>query len=165
MTDEPLRALMSLLLSAVMLTGGSGLPSFCHSHVGGDRVHDHDCAAHQSDNPHSLDPKDDGHALCMTEAAVAHVHFHWLGFEFSLPLDSEDNGEDQPPPFLAPGCSPQCTALGSSSTAPVLHLHAEVAVASFPVVVEQLARRVVSQVSALPLCAKASHERSGVQVI
>lgn len=103
-----LHSVMTILLSGAVLASSVLPPAVCHAHAGGNRHHSHDEPAsndHNRDHGHHHHVADDsdheGHdhqrpanELPQSEAeielTVAHLHFSIAGFDFSLPLPSDD---------------------------------------------------------------------------
>jgi hypothetical protein len=93
---------MIWLLAAMMLLGAHAPFAVQHAHVGGEGAHEHSEAhAHDRHQQHSHHSHVH-HATQEAEAvggvvSVAHYHFEWFGFAFSLPnLPSESNEKQSP---------------------------------------------------------------------
>ncbi len=165
---------MNLLLSALVLAWGIVPPGVQHTHsVGSDTHHQHDdCqeVAHHTSHNHDSDDEHHEHgpvpeASLLTDFVV-HVHWQFLGMEFSMPVPEEpvegnDDGDTVPPAivrvmsevvpatqagpsvgrlFLAAICTPSADVVWSLEPIP----------------------RPPNLVTSIPLCDSARLERSGV---
>lgn len=108
-----LQNVMTILLSGAVLASSVLPPAVCHAHSGGNRDHAHgrdhgapDSTHHHHDHGHHHHVSDDsdheGHdherpanesprSDAEIELAAAHLHFSIAGFDFSLPLPSDDS--------------------------------------------------------------------------
>lgn len=165
-----LQPCLSLLLSVAMLTG-VGMPLFRHAHVDGESPHHH----HQTTNTISRS-KEHGQARrhehsdecrCqLTDSGTPHVHFLWFCFEFSLPTDSEDDQVDETVVFVVLNQGWNHSVTDASRTNLDVRQDTLFGTAPFELAIAETLRQMASpQVAALPLCAKAVHKRSGVQLI
>lgn len=111
MWKRPWRRILSVLLSALLAVWGILPPGAVHAHVGGgDPAHQHDdCreSAHHGFHGHGMH----GHHEHAVEPRaswladfISHIHWRFLGIEFSMPLtecpDSGDDGPDAMPPVI-----------------------------------------------------------------
>lgn len=101
-------------MSALMLTWGTVSPATRHTHLGGsDTTHRHDDIRRDELSQHSHDhgPGDwHGEHLCVDQGAllgdcVVHLHWKWLGIDFSLPVpqgpaDGNDDGDTALPEIV-----------------------------------------------------------------
>lgn len=107
----------TILLSGAVLASSVLPPAVCHAHAEGDRPHSHkqhheqpgsdehdhghghhhDAAAvsEHDDRHHEPSAHEDEDAAGGIEPALAHLHFSIAGFDFSIPLPSDD-GSDGP---------------------------------------------------------------------
>jgi hypothetical protein len=162
MLSDPLRARLGVFLSAVLLISGSGLVSFEHSHVRGNLPHDHDVALarqHHGHHDHDHNTFDS-----LVQPIVSHVHWSLFGFDFSLPKESSEHGDqsdEHPVLYVMNQASWTFTTAPSHSVADL-----PIANALDPFLMADPTdfHGDAPQVSAPPLCAKARHERSGVQL-
>lgn len=113
-----LHKVMTILLSGVVLASTVLPPAVCHAHAEGDRPHSHehsherpesdehdhghghqhDAAAvshHDEHRHHEPSEHEDERATGGIEPASGHLHFSISGFDFSLPIPSDD-GSDGP---------------------------------------------------------------------
>ena len=165
---------MNLLLSALVLAWGIVPPGVQHAHAGGsDTTHKHDTtcrevAHHDSHNHES----DEGHHEQATESDlslladyVLHLHWRYLGVEFSMPMPEEPaDGDDEGtvPPAVVRGMNEvvPTTQAGPSFCRVVLATlctpNADVVLTLTP------APRSPNLVTSIPLCDSARLERTGV---
>jgi len=190
---------MTILLSGAVLASSVLPPAVCHAHSEGDRSHSHKQDLEQPDSDehdhgHGHGHQHDGAAVSHhdehrhhepsehederasgIEPASPHLHFSIAGFDFSLPLPSDD-GSDGP---LSPtgdnaGCFGILRLTDDTITVPrvdsskvvELSAPAPLAIDSLVDVGEQTARwRCVRTIDRTLLCDSARCERSGVLLI
>jgi hypothetical protein len=174
------RTPMSLLLAATVLAWSLSPPQVQHSHqVGADLSHRHDCADanHDATNaaPHSLYASDFGpsHSAATVPNGIcgeaSHLHFQWLGFRLTFPDDDSPTkkGRDHSTSrllFVQAGRgsilqvhtgnrldTSAALVCPDATTADIAAVGPAVCCSSPPV-------------TSQPLCDRARHERSGVQL-
>jgi Ni/Co efflux regulator RcnB len=116
----PLQKFVCLFLAATMLAGLFASPAIQHTHTDAENSHthvkhdEHDEHTHNHSHDDSSSDKEDS-----VLSAMSHLHFNWLGFDFTLPkrpYDSE-NGEqtDETIVFISAN-STEATLLSHFST-------------------------------------------------
>jgi hypothetical protein len=171
---------MSLLLAATVLAWGHSPPPVQHSHQGGaDLSHRHDCADanHDATNaaPHLHYASNCGQSHSATTVPngicgeASHLHFQWLGFRLTLPDDDSPTkkGEDHSTSKLlfvqaSRDLVPQVYSGSRLDKSLALlfpqAVSADIAATCLAVSFSSL------PVIPHPLCDRARHERSGVQL-
>ncbi len=164
---------LSLSLSALVLAWGSALPGVWHAHPGGrDSTHRHDQGrelAHYGSHNH--DSGGDYRACAIVPDVslladfVAHLHWQWLGIDFSVPIQDEPSDGshgDTVPPAIVRAINEIVPAI---QTAPSFGrvLLAVVGAPSADVVSNLTPiLRPPNLITSIPLCDAARFERSGV---
>jgi len=174
MRNRSRRKVLNLLLSALVLAWGMVPPGVQHAHAGGNNTtHRHDdCheVAHHGSHSHDSDDEHHEHAtvpdVSLLADYVLHLHWQFLGMEFSMPAPEEpaDNGDDQGtvPPAIVRAMNEEglTTQAGPSFGRVLLAVpctpNADVVRNSEPV------PRPPNLVTSIPLCDSARLERSGV---
>ncbi len=155
----PLRARLSLLLAVVVLTISTSPPVLEHSHVGGGVPHDH----HGTRETHPYPAEGAGHHV--HPSGESHFHLCLFGFDFSLPNQSGEGNHERHEPMLL--CLLRQTSW-TTRMVPSADFANQLAVTDGPdsfLKATQLCLVERSpQLHAQPLCAKALHQRSGVQL-
>jgi len=178
MTKMLLRTSLSWSLSAAVLVWSLVPPAVQHSHAGGDdRAHAHDRAdlgleaANVHHHVHQADER--AHAHSESSAAIVaggeatHLHFEWLGFRLTLPVDGssgDESGEPSDPELLfvrVGRTSLDQSHLGTGLDKSPTHLELD----AVPTAIAAVRFTVTSSrlpLTSHPLCDRARHERSGV---
>ena len=183
------RNLVTLLLIAAMAIPAVSSPGLRHSHVDGDKSHEHGVAtvephghSHQHGSKHSHSSRHvhkteatsakhshDGRATHCASSPVEHCHVFWLGLECSWPLSVPDRSDSrQPVPNadqwvpLIPEINLPDSAHEESSILATDFLSPTKLTPRLPARSEVRPRR---QPAAALLCDTARRERSGVLVI
>lgn len=168
------RATASFLLSALVLAWGIVPPAIRHGHEGGeDRSHRHDLVANQGcgEQGQGADngPRKAGYEVSPATLRSLAVHLHWslLVFDFSVavPLNGpSDDGDGGAEPTLVRlvGSMPTPAAdnNGSAGDSPTLGAPLDF---DAPVAATSSGRH-PNLLRSAPLCDRARHERSGVQL-
>jgi len=167
------RKTLSLLLSASVLAWGIVPPVVQHEHAGGsDATHRHDdCheVAHHGSHRHDSDDEHHEHAILPDVSPLAdnvlHLHWRFLGVEFSMPApeepaESDDEGTGPPAIVRAMNEEVLTTRAGPSMSRLLLvginAPNADTGRNSAPL------PRAPNLVTSIPLCDSARLERSGV---
>ena len=172
---------MSLLLAATVLAWSLSPPAVQHTHEGGiDLPHHHDCAVavqDETDGVHlSHHASDCGqpYSVAVVSKAIAgqasHFHFEWLGFRLTLPdTDSpaKKGGDRSTSKMLfvqaSRGSVPQVHS-GSRLDTSLTLLSPDAIAADIEAACPAVSCSLLP-VTSHPLCDRARHERSGVQLI
>ncbi len=161
---HPVRAVTSVLLSALFAAGGHGFDSVHHRHDDAAHPH-HQRGVHHGHGRHGAA----GHRQVAPFAewarwSSAHAHYTWLGLPlpFSVPLENDSSDPVDAMPNLATARSGEGASfvVWSGSVGPPRPPGDMAA----PNVADQPSSISFAQMSAIPLCARATHERSGVQL-
>jgi hypothetical protein len=172
------RAPLSLLLVAAMLAWSFSPPLLQHAHEGGSEHHHHADAAcaptADAHLRHHASHREQSRSVPVTPKAIAeetsHLHFEWLGFRLTLP-DTEspaNQGDDH-------RCKSKLLFVQASrSSAPLVHSGSRLDASPLVLPLNAMAADMAATgpavsgsllpVVSLPLCDRARHERSGVQL-
>ncbi len=170
------RSVLSLVLSAVVLTWGTIPPATQHAHTGGsDSAHRHDdCheVSHHGSHDHHGDGEHHQHATVPKVSLLADysLHLHWrlFGLEFSMPVPEEPADDTDGEGSIVPAI---IRVMNEIKIVPVTQaglsfgrvLSAAIRAPSADVVrsLEPIARP-PNLLTSIPLCDSARLERSGV---
>ena len=175
------RAALSLLLAATVLSWDLSPPPTQHSHEGGnDRSHHHGCidgADSRADDarlPHDVDDQDHSSSAVASSMTISghpsHWHFEWLGLRLTRPdsgspTNKDDNhGGNSKLLYVQAGRSsiPQVHSGGRLDGSPALLPPDAIAAGTLCACANVSGSS--PRATPHPLCDRARHERSGVQL-
>ena len=165
----------NLLLSALVLAWGVVPPAVRHSHEGGADVnHRHEVAAHHGHEHHGHSHDEDWHpggakvSASVLRGLVVHLHWSFLGLDFSVPLSDDEQSKDG-----RQAATPAVVRLVDFAPAPTLDTGHSLSIAPVIVALSSLEAALVQAPSlagferrqSAPLCDRARRERSGVLLV
>ena len=177
MQNRVRRKTLNLLLSALVLAWGIVPPGVLHTHAGGDDSthrysNAHEVACHDS-HDHDSDDEHHDHAtlpdVSLLADSVVHLHWQFLGIEFSMPVPEQtaegDDDRGTLPSALAPVMNEAVPAIQLGSSLGRVFLGAVCAPSTDVVRDLEPVPRPPNLVTSIPLCDSARFERSGVLLV
>lgn len=158
----PIRALTSVLLAALFAAGGHGFSSVHHRH-------DDDVHRHHHHGGHHVHGRHDGKsppdvAPATARSSSTHAHYVWLGVPLPFPVPVEDDSSEpiDAGPMLVTARSWEGISVDSRSGS--AHPPGVPDTTTVKFIADPPSFISSAQLLAAPLCARAMHERSGVQL-